>query len=135
LREKRREPAATAAQFVTGNAGMLAKADGRLGRMQQMVRVVAVDHVNVMTLVGQGMAEPVQIHGVAAKAGRRVEGREVQNVEGAVHCHITLCITSIIWRAAASQVRCDAAWAVAWLMRARSSGEPRILAIAECNAL
>ena len=56
----------------------------RLGRMQQVVGIDAVNHIYVMPLVAQSMRQTVQLHGVATKAVRRVKRGEVEEAEGAI---------------------------------------------------
>jgi hypothetical protein len=61
---------------------MAAERRGRRGRVQQVVRVAAMRDVDVMPLVAKRMRQPVQVDGVAAEAPRRVERRQVEEVQG-----------------------------------------------------
>ena len=63
--------------------------------MQEVVGVDRVHDIDVVSFVGQRMAEPVQIHRVAAETVRRVERREVQELESAHD----VCTVSISGRA------------------------------------
>jgi hypothetical protein len=49
----------------------------RLRRMQQMVRIDAVNDIDLMPGVAQRVAEAIEIHCVAAEAVRRIECGQV----------------------------------------------------------
>jgi hypothetical protein len=49
----------------------------RLGRVQQMIGVNAVNDINLMPGVAQRMAQAIEIHRVATEAVGRIEGCEV----------------------------------------------------------
>lgn len=63
-----------------------------------------MNHIDVMTTIPEGMCQPIQLYAVAPEAVRRIEGGEMKEVERPGHREPTCRITSINWRAAASQV-------------------------------
>src|SRR5262245_53316622 len=89
---------------------MQRKIDFRFGGVQQVIRVGAVNNVDVMSSVTQRMRQTIDVHGIPAKAVRRVKRCQMQEIEQAAHDITTFRITPIIWRAEASQV---SRWAAA----------------------
>jgi hypothetical protein len=83
---------------------MLGKLNGWLTRMERMVGVEAVYDLNVVPAVGECGSQTAHLNGVAAEAVGRVKGGQMKEVEGPGHA-AAFSITSIIWRAALSQVR------------------------------
>jgi hypothetical protein len=81
LRRERGQPPPTAAQFVAVHARVLGKGLRRRGGVQEVIRVHAVHHVYMMAGVPERVRQAVDVHRVAAEAVRRVEGREVQEVQ------------------------------------------------------
>ena len=49
-----------------------------------------MDNVHVMAALRQGVRQPVQLHGIAAKAVRRVERGQVQKIQGTAHSNYPL---------------------------------------------
>ena len=58
---------------MTADARVLGEGKLRLTRMQDVIRVHAVDHIHLVSRVAQLMGEAIQIDGVASESVRRVE--------------------------------------------------------------
>src|ERR1041384_6932183 len=105
------------------NVGVLGKCYWGFRSVHQVIRIDAVNHVNMMPLIAERMGEPVDLHGVAAKAVGRVKRGELEKIERSAHATATLPITVIIWRAASSQDKRAAAASPEARMRDRKSLE------------
>ena len=51
--------------------------------VEQVIRIAAVHDVHLVVRVGERVRQTMQIDRIAAEAVRRVEGREVEEAEGA----------------------------------------------------
>src|SRR5215831_3782596 len=105
------------------DVGMPVEFQRRLARMQQVIRIHAMNHVYVMPLVAEGVRQAIQLHAVTAEAVRRIKRAQVQKIKGAAHDAATFWITDIIWRAASSHVSRPAAARAEARIRARKSLE------------
>jgi hypothetical protein len=72
----------------------------RRGRVKKMIRIHAVDDIDVMAFICQGVRQPVQLHGVSAEAVGRIESGQMKKIERPPHRWAPVPITSIICRAA-----------------------------------
>src|ERR1700722_462612 len=103
---------------------MIRKRDRRRGGMQQMVGVLAVNDVDVMAAIRQRVRQSVDLHAIASKTIRRIEGGQMQKIQRPAHGSETVWITSIICLAACSQVsRAAAARPDSPIRRRRSEEE------------
>jgi hypothetical protein len=48
-----------------------------------------MNHIDVMTALRQGMRQPIDLHGIAAKTVRRIERGDVQKIERSAHFEAT----------------------------------------------
>jgi hypothetical protein len=85
LREQWRQPFVAAAQSVNRHVGMFYEPDFRLTRVQHVVRINAVDDIDLMPGVSECVAETIEIHGVTAETVRRIERRQVEEVQRPSH--------------------------------------------------
>ena len=88
---------------------MVGKLDFGLGRVQQVIGVDTMNHIDVVAQITECMRQSINVHCIAAETVRRVECRQVQEIERTAHYATTFCITLIICCAAASQVSRPAA--------------------------
>jgi len=80
LGEERRQPSVTAAEGVYSNVRVRIELDLRWRGMQEVVGINTMHDVDLVSGIPQGVAEPVEVHGIPAKAVRGIEGREMQEI-------------------------------------------------------
>ena len=89
LRQNRRQRPCTTVQAVDRHVRVIGKRHRRRLWMEQAVGIETVHDVHVMALIAERMRQAVDVHRIAAEVVRRIERRQMQEIERPVEQYVT----------------------------------------------
>ena len=103
MREQWRQPPEATSQRVDRDVGMRGNSCFGVPGVLKMIRVNTVNHINMMTMITKCMGQAVKVNGIPAKAVRRIECCQVQNIQKQ-----KLSVRLIHYRGVSSECSCGA---------------------------